>query len=166
MSESVYLNGLLYDTQENKGIETAERIYRRVEVQQLVEAARTTIPHIKNSWRVKTFLAMNMGCIEEAIEHSILPILLKYRKDLDHYKEEYEEKGDTEQFQQHREMVISQLLHGTEKQHPTLFQFAEAAGRVKYWEREYDIRAHARELLMDPKIYARCIDLVLPYLSR
>lgn len=166
MSESAYLDGLLYATQGKEGIETAERISRRGEVRQLVEDARTTIPHMKNSWRVKTFLVMNMGCIEEAIQHCIFPILLTYQEDLNYYRREYEEKGDTEQFREHRKLVISRLIHGTEEQHPTLFQLAETAGRVKYWEREYDIRAHARELLMNPKIYARCIDLVLPYLSR
>ncbi len=172
MGESVYLNELLYNSQHynlqeaEEGTETVERICRRENVRQLVNAARTAIPRIRDSWRVKTFLTMNMGCIEDVASRCILPILSGYRKELDHYKTEYEQKGDTEQFRRHREKIISQLLQGAEEQHPALFHLAETAGRVKYLGKHYDIRAHARELLMDPNVYARCVDLVLPHLSR
>ncbi len=164
MSESAYLDGLLYAQHEAAETETIERMHRREYIRQLVESVKTSIPQIRSSWRVKTFLAMNMGCIESVMSQSILPILLQYREELDCYKTDYEQKGDTAQFRQHREKIILQLLQRTEEQHPTLFHVAETAGQVKYLGRHYDIRAHAQELLMDPKVYARCIDLVLPYL--
>lgn len=167
MGESAYLDGLLYTPQyAEEGTEAVERMRRRENVRQLVESVRTTIPRMRDSWRVKTFLAMNMGCIEDVMSQCILPILSKYREELDHYKGEYEQKGDTAQFQQHREKIISQILQGAEEQHSTLFHLAETAGRVKYFGRHYDIRAHARGLLMNPQVYARCVDLVLPHLSR
>jgi hypothetical protein len=166
MGESIYLERLLYSPEGEEGTEAVEWMHRREDVQVLVESARTTIPRIRNSLRVKAFLTMNRGCIEDVMSRCILPILSQYREELDRYKAEYEQKGDTAQFQQHRKNIISQLLQGAEEQHPTLFHLAETVGQVKYLRIGYDIRAHAKELLMDPKVYAQCIDLVLPYLSR